>query len=250
MADLTYDVPAEEAVAALLARSNRLGSRSAQHQLRGRQRLGQGHRDRPGDRPAGRADVGEGLRRRPRHADRGGPGGAAPRPAARAGRRLPRGRARGRDGRRVRLLRVRQGRRRPVDRHRDARPGRGGARRPPAPGRGHRVRDRRRRGEADPRVLRRPGRVGAVAAARVPARPRHRRHQARAPRGDRGDPRRPRHHRLGADQRRVRGALAGDHRRRAEIHRRARSRRVRSGNWWWSRCRRPSAGRGRPPSRR
>ena len=87
------------------------------------------------------------------------------------------------------------------------------------PDAGHRVRDRRRRGEADPRVLRRPGRLGAVAAARVPARPRHRRHQARAPRGDRGDPRRARHHRLGADQRRVRGALAGDHRGRAEIHR-------------------------------
>ena len=73
----------------------------------------------------------------------------------------------------------------------------GGARRPPAPGRRHRVRDRRRRRGADPRVLRRPGGLGALAAAGVPARPGHRRDQARAPRGDRGDPRRARHHRVG-----------------------------------------------------
>ena len=36
---------------------------------------------------------------------------------------------------------------------------------------------------------------------------------AEPPGGDRGDPRRSRHHRLGRDQRRVRGELAGDHRR-------------------------------------
>ena len=86
------------------------------------------------------------------------------------------------------------------------------ARRPPAPGRGHRVRDRRRRRGADQGVLRRPGGVGAVAAARVPARPGHRRGQAGQPAGDRRDPRRARHHRLGRHQRGVRGALAGDHR--------------------------------------
>ena len=71
-----------------------------------------------------RAAVGQGLRRRPRHADRGRARRAAAGPAARAGRRLPGRRARGRDGRRVRLLPARQGRRRAVDRHRDARPGR------------------------------------------------------------------------------------------------------------------------------
>ena len=42
----------------------------AQHQLRRRQHLRQGHRDRPGHRAAGRAALGQGLRRRPRHADR------------------------------------------------------------------------------------------------------------------------------------------------------------------------------------
>ena len=104
-----------------------------EHQLRRRQHLRQGHRDRPGHRRARRAAVGQGLRRRPRHAHRGRPGGAAAGPDARAGRRLPRRRPRGRDGRRVRLLPARQGRRGAVDRHRDARPGRRRARRPPAP---------------------------------------------------------------------------------------------------------------------
>ena len=149
----------------------------AEHQLRRRQHLRQGHRDRPGHRRARRAAVGQGLRRRPRHADRGGPGGAAAGPAARAGRRLPGRRPRGRDGRRVRLLPARQGRRRAVDRHRHARAGRRRARRPPAPGLRHRDRDRRRRRGADRGDLRRQGRVGAVAAARVPARPGHRRDQ-------------------------------------------------------------------------
>ena len=41
-----------------------------------------------------------------------------------------------------------------VDRHRDARPGRGRARGPPAPGRRDRVRDREARGGADRRMLR------------------------------------------------------------------------------------------------
>ena len=198
------------------------GQRPEEHQLRRRQRLRQGHATGPGHRQAGRVAVGEGLGRRPRHAHRGGPRGAPAGRAARPRRRLPGGRARGRDGRRVRLLRVRQGRRRPVDRHRDARPRRGGARRPPAPRRGHRVRDRGGRRGTDPRVLRRPGRLGPVAAPRLPARPGHRRDQARAPRSDRRHPRRPRHHRLGRHERRVRGALPGDHRDRAEVHRRAR----------------------------
>ena len=56
-----------------------------------------------------RAALGQGLRRRPGHADRAGAGGAAAGPAARAGRRLPGRRPRGRDGRRVRLLPVRPG---------------------------------------------------------------------------------------------------------------------------------------------
>ena len=78
-----------------------------------------------------------------------------------------------------------------------------------------------RRG-ADQGLLRRPGGVGAVAAARLPARAGHRRGQARASRGDRGHPGRSRHHRLGRHQRRVRGALAGDHRHRAAVPGRAR----------------------------
>ena len=123
--------------------------RPAQHQLRRRQHLRQGHRDRPGHRAAGRAAVGQGLRRRPRHADRAGPGRAAAGPAARAGRRLPGRGPRGRDGRRVRLLPARQGRRRAVDRHRDARAGRRRARRPPAPRLRHRAGHRRRRRGAD-----------------------------------------------------------------------------------------------------
>ena len=43
----------------------------AEHELRGRQHLGQGLGDRSGDRRAGRAALGQGLRRRPRDADRG-----------------------------------------------------------------------------------------------------------------------------------------------------------------------------------
>ena len=136
----------------LLARSQPAGSGSAQHELRRRQHVGQGHGDRPGDRNARRAAVGQGLRRRPRHADRGGTGGPAARPAAGARRRLPRRRARGRDGRRVRLLPSRPRRRGAVDRHRDARAGRGRPRRPPAPGLGHRPRDGRGRRGADPRA--------------------------------------------------------------------------------------------------
>ena len=150
--------------------------------------------------------MGQGLRRRPRHADRGGPRRAAAGPAARARRRLPGRRPRGRDGRRVRLLPARQGRRGAVDRHRDARARRRRARRPPAPRLRHRDRDRRRRRGADRGDLRRPGRLGAVAPARLPARPRHRRDQGGQPAGDRLHPRRPRHHRVGRHLRRGRGA--------------------------------------------
>ena len=178
--------------------------RPEEHQLRRRQHLRQGHRDRPGHRRGRRAALGQGLRRRPRHAHRVRPRRAAPRPDARARRRLPGRRARGRDGRGVRLLPARQGRRRPVDRHRDARPRRRGARRPPAPRLRHRDRDRRRRRGADQGDLRRPGRVGAVAAPRLPARPRHRRDQGGQPAGGRLHPRRPRHHGVGRHVRGVR----------------------------------------------
>ena len=101
--------------------------------------------------------------------------------AARARRRLPRRRPRGRDGRRVRLLPARQGRRGPVDRHRHARARRCRARRPPASGLRHRVRDRGGRREAHHEGLRRQGRLGAVASPRLPARARHRRDQAKNP---------------------------------------------------------------------
>ena len=72
--------------------------RQADHQLRRRQHLGQGHRDRPADRRAGRGALGQGLGRRrrhdqarrlrhPLHGEARGAEGALPRP-----------RARGRDG--------------------------------------------------------------------------------------------------------------------------------------------------------
>ena len=67
----------------------------------------------------------------------------------------------------------------PSHRHRDARPRRRRARRPPAPRLRDRAGHRRGRGEAHRAMLRRPGGVGAVAAARLPARPRHRRDQGR-----------------------------------------------------------------------
>ena len=192
-----YPAPAAEAVAALLARSNRLGHDPKNTNYAGGNASAKGTDTDPvTGKPA------ELLWVKGSGGDLGTlteAGLAVLRlDALRAlVRRLPGRRARGRDGRRVRLLRVRQGRRRPVDRHRDARPGRGRARRPPAPRRRHRVRDRGGRRGADPRVLRRPGRVGALAPPGLPARPRHRRDQARAPGRDRRDPRRPRHHRLG-----------------------------------------------------
>ena len=167
--------------------------------------------------------MGEGLGRRPRHPHRAGSRGAAPRPPARARRRVPGCRPRRRDGRRVRLHPARQGRRGTVDRHGHARPGRRGARRPPAPRLGHRHRDGGRRRGAHAEDLRRQGRVGAVAAARLPARPRHRRDQGGEPAGDRLHPRRARHHRVGRHVGGVRAQLAVDHRHRRGVHRRARS---------------------------
>ena len=81
------------------------------------------------------------------------------------------------------------------------------ARRPPAPGLGHRAGHRRRRRGADHGVLRRPGGVGALAPARLPARPGHRGDPAAAnPQAIGVHPGRARHHRLGRHQRRVRGA--------------------------------------------
>ncbi len=108
----------------LIARSNRLGADPRNTNYAGGNTSAKGTETDPVTGRAGGADVGEGLRRRPGHADREEPGGAAAGPAARPGRRLPGRGARGRDGRRVRLLPARQGRRRAVDRHRDARPGR------------------------------------------------------------------------------------------------------------------------------
>ena len=116
----------------------------------------------------------------------------------------------------------------PVDRHRDARPGRLRARRPPPPRLRHRDRDGRRRRGADQGDLRRPGRLGALASSGLPARPRHRRHQGGQPAGRRLHPRRPRHHRVGRHQRGVRDELAVDHRHRRGLHRRAQPRPSRS----------------------
>ena len=207
--------------AELLARSNRLGADPRNTNYAGGNTSAKGTETDPVTGGRRRAAVGQGLRRRPRHAHRAGPGRAAARPAARAGRRLPRRRARGRDGRRLRLLPARPGRCRAVHRHRHARPGRRRPRRPPAPRLRHRDRHRRRRRGADPGDLRRPGGLGAVAPPRLPARPGHRRRPAGQPAGDRLRPRRARHHRVGRDQRRVRGQLAGDHPHRRGVHRRA-----------------------------
>ena len=174
--------------------------------------------------------MGQGLRRRPGHAEGVRAGGAPAGPDAGAGRRLPRGRARGRDGRRVRLLPARQGRRGPEHRHRHARPGRRRARRPPAPGLRDRHRHRGGRRGADQGDLRRQGGLGALAAARLPARPGHRRDQGGEPAGGRLHPRRARHHRVGGDLGGVRGQLAVDHRHRGGLHRRAhQGRAVRAG---------------------
>ena len=107
-----------------LTRSNRLGADPRNTNYAGGNTSAKGTATDPVTGAAGRAAVGQGLRRRPRHADRGRARRAAAGPAARAGRRLPGRGARGRDGRRVRLLPARQGRRGAVDRHRHARAGR------------------------------------------------------------------------------------------------------------------------------
>ena len=215
--------PDEPPVAALLDRSNRLGADPRNTNYAGGNTSAKGIGDRPGDRHAGRAAVGQGLRRRPRHADRGRPRRPAARPAARARRRLPGRRARGRDGRRVRLLPARPRRRGAVDRHGDARPRRRRPRRPPPPRLRDRVRDRRRRRGADPRAASATASRGSPGAGRASSSastsPRS---GATHPRGDRRDPRRPRDHGLGRDLRGVRGELARDHPDRRAVHRGAR----------------------------
>ena len=195
--------------------------------------------------------MGQGLRRRPRHADRGGPGGAAAGPAARARRRLPRRRARGRDGRRVRLLPARQGRRGAVDRHRDARPRRRRPRRPPAPRLRHRDRHRRRRRGADQGVLRRPGRLGAwrrpgfQLGLDIAAIKRHNPQAIGCILGGHGITA------WGDTSRGVRGELARHHPHRRGVPRRARQGRAVRRRWSpaTSRCPRPS-GAPRPPRSR
>ena len=112
-------------VRGLLERSNRLGADPRNTNYAGGNTSAKGIGIDPVDRRAGRAAVGQGLRRRPRHADRGRSRGPAARPPALARRRLPGRRTRGRDGRRVRLLPPRPRRRRALDRHRDARARRG-----------------------------------------------------------------------------------------------------------------------------
>ncbi len=236
--------------AALIERSNRLGADPKNTNYAGGNTSAKGTDDRPRHRAARRAALGQGIRRRPRHAHGAGTRGAAPRPHARPRRRLPRPRPRGRDGRRVRLLPARQGRRRPLDRHGHARARRCRARRPSASRLRHRDRDRRGRRGADRDDLRREGRLGAVAAPRLPARSRHRRDQGEEPAGDRLHPRRPRHHRVGRHVGGGRGELAVDHRHGCRLHRRARQGRpVRRHRASASRrCPRPSGASARPLS--
>ena len=209
-------------VAELLERAHRLGADPTRHELRRRECVGQGHGHRPGDRRPGRAALGEGVRRRPRDPDRGRPVRAPARPAARpAGRVSPGSSARTRWSPRSTTACMAE-----VAQHPPSTPRctacRGGPRRPPPSRRGHRVRDRRRRGDPHRGVLRGPGRLGAVAPAGVPAGPRHRRDRARPPRCHRGRPRRPRDHGLGRDLRCLRGQLVRDHPRCRAVHRRAR----------------------------
>ena len=135
----------------LVERSRRLGADPRNTNYAGGNTSAKGVRHRPGDRPGRRAAVGQGLRRRSGHADRGRPRRPPTRSSARARRCLSRRRWRGRDGRGVRPLPVRARRRCAVDRHRDARARRGGPRRPPAPGLGHRAGHRGRRRSADAR---------------------------------------------------------------------------------------------------
>ena len=73
----------------LIARSNRLGADPRNTNYAGGNTSAKGDRDRPGHRRPGGTVVGQGIRRRPRHADRGRAGRAAAGPAARPGRRLP-----------------------------------------------------------------------------------------------------------------------------------------------------------------
>ena len=112
---------ASDVVDELIARSNRLGADPRNTNYAGGNTSAKGEDVDPVTGRAGRAAVGQGLRRRPRHAHAGRARRAPARPAAGARRRLPGRRARGRDGRRLRLLPPRQGRRGAVDRHRDAR---------------------------------------------------------------------------------------------------------------------------------
>ena len=77
-------------IVALVERSRRLGVGSARHELRRRQHLGQGRARGPDHRRAAQRARGEGLRRRPRHADRRRARARRPRAAARAGARLRR----------------------------------------------------------------------------------------------------------------------------------------------------------------
>ena len=122
---------ASTVVAELVERSNRLGADPRNTNYAGGNTSAKGEDVDPVTDAAGRAAVGQGERRRPRDAHRRGLGGAPPRPGARPGRRLPRRRPRGRDGRRLRLLPPRRRGSVTVDRHGDARPRRGTARRPP-----------------------------------------------------------------------------------------------------------------------
>ena len=168
--------------------------------------------------------MGQGLRRRPRDADRGRARGPATRPAAGAGRRLPGRRARGRDGRARSTTASTAG----AARRRRSTPRCTAWSTPPHVDHLHPDSGIALATAADGEALTREcfgDRVAwvPVAPARVPARPRHRRDPARRTRRrHRRDPRRPRDHRLGRHLRRVRGELARDHPDRRAVHRGAR----------------------------
>ena len=199
------------------------GRGPAEHELRGRQHVGEGHGDRPRHGRARRAAVGQGLGRRPRDADRGRAVRAPARPAARAASTCTRASS----------ARTRWSRRSTTACTAGAAP------RPSIDTAMHGLVDAAHVDHLHPdsgialataadgealtrRVLRRPRRLGPVAPPRVPARPRHRRDPAGQPGRDRRGPRRPRDHGLGRHLGGLRGELARDHPDGRAVHRGAR----------------------------
>ena len=197
--------------------------RPEEHELRGRQHVREGHRDRPGHRRARRAAVGEGLGRRPRHADRvrasrccASTGCARSSTSTRASTARTRWSPRSTTACTARAARL------PRSTPRCTASSMPRTSTTCIPTRASRSRPSKDGAKLTKKAFGEQGGVGAVAPPRLPARTRHRRDQGEEPRGDRLHPRRPRHHRVGRHVGGGRGELAVDHRDRAGLHRRER----------------------------